>query len=149
LTGVGIVLAAGITGETGARLLDPQELGRLCTYAGISPKTHQSGGPDAPANQSGKRMRYNRVLRDYLIQAVRKQEQWGPEEIQARIAYRKNAKGAFKFVIARQLLRIFCALARTQMIYLPPQLRTHRSNTEQRAAYIQEQWPKMREKWRR
>lgn len=147
--GIAIVLAAGIAGETGGRLADPREIPSISTYAGITAKTYQTGGPDEPGSQKGKRKRYNRILRDYLVQAVLKLEQWGPEEIKELIVHRKNTKGAFKFTVALKSLRIFCALMRTQMIYLPPELRSHRSSTEQRAEYIVQQWPKLRRKWER
>lgn len=66
--GVGVVLAAGIMGEFGG----PgkwNNTGQMASNAGICTRLKQTGGPDKPATALGLPKKYNRRLKDYLLQA--------------------------------------------------------------------------------
>ena len=90
IPGIGFVLAAGLAGELG----DPKHLGKLdslCAYAGIVPRTLQSGGPDSPAVQGHASPRCNRILKDWTVQSAQKIHLYGPPELKDRIT-RWNAE---------------------------------------------------------
>ena len=67
---VGITLAAGIYSELGASLvLHPSK--QLCAYAGVVPRSKQSGGPDKEAlPRQDTLLGCNRILKNHLIQAA-------------------------------------------------------------------------------
>ena len=44
----------------------------LCAYAGIVPRTHQSGGPDSAAVQGKASSRCNHILKDWTVQSAQK-----------------------------------------------------------------------------
>ena len=80
IPGIGFVLASGIAGELG----DPAELrplDSLCAYAGIVPRTRQSGGPDSPAIQGTTSPRCNHILKDWTVQSAQKLQLYGPPEL--------------------------------------------------------------------
>jgi hypothetical protein len=104
IPGIGFVLAAGLAGELG----EPSSLSRLdslCAYAGIVPRTFQSGGPDSPAIQGHASPRCNRILKDWTVQSAQKIHLYGPPELKDRIT-RWNAEGRHGlFAAARHNLR--------------------------------------------
>ena len=61
-------------------------------YAGIVPRTLQSGGPDSPAVQGHASPRCNRILKDWTVQSAQKIHLYGPPELKDRIT-RWNANG--------------------------------------------------------
>jgi transposase len=67
LSGIGVVFAAALAAELGPRLHE-QSFGSQCAYAGIVPRTAQSGGSESAAVQGAPTRRCNRILKDYLVQ---------------------------------------------------------------------------------
>ena len=123
ISGIGVVFAAALAAELGPRLHE-QSFGSQCAYAGIVPRTAQSGGSASAAVQGAPTRRCNRILKDYLVQAAIKQQMWGPPEFKAAFKQLKAEGQHAEFIIARRLLRTLRAMHRTQAIYLPPELRT-------------------------
>ncbi len=126
LPGVGVVLAAALAAELGAHL-HTRPFGRQCAYAGIVPRTAQSGGPQSPSVQGEPPRRCNRILKDYLVQAASKQQQWGEAEFKDAFAKLKAGGQHAEFIIARRVLRTLRALHRQNAPYLPPELREIRT----------------------
>ena len=148
--GIGITLAASICAEAGS-LATIRDCDSLNAYAGIVPKVKQTGGPEAEARVGGKRRSFNRVLKDYTMQAGNHLYQHGPEDLLNDAARRKLAGKAVDTAMARRFLRMARALARSHCIYLPPRLRHDITDvdTGARVQYIQEIWPELLIKWKR
>jgi transposase len=148
VSGIGILLAAGITGELG----DPYRQGplkRLCSYAGIVPRVTQTGGPAAPAVVGSVARRCNRILKDYLVQSADHLGRQGPQEFRDDWARREAAVQHAAFGLGRRYLRLALCLMRTGQVYLPPSLRHAAADPAARAGYYRDQWPTWREKWKK
>jgi transposase len=146
LSGIGIVLAAGVGGELG----DPHAQGNVTTlssYAGIVPRVSQTGGPEAPAVVGQVARRCNRILKDYLVQSAEHLGRQGPAEFRLDWARREAAAQHAAFGLARRYLRMALCLMRTGQMYLPPELRATAVAPAARALYYQTSWPAWREKW--
>jgi transposase len=147
IPGIGFVLAAGLAGELG----DPQHLGKLdslCAYAGIVPRTLQSGGPDSAAVQGHASPRCNRILKDWTVQSAQKIHLYGPPELKDRIT-RWNAEGRHGiFAAARHHLRLVSTLVKNEIPYLAPTARGRQATTEQIAIAAQDAWATAQRKWR-
>lgn len=147
IPGIGFVLACGIAGELG----EPRLLGStdsLCGYAGIVPKTYQTGGPDSPAFQGHASPRCNRILKDWTVQSAQKIHLYGPPELKDRIT-RWNANGQHGiFAAARRYLRLLRSLVLNEVPYLHPQGRARCAPADDIAAAAQETWAVLQRKWR-
>ncbi len=147
IPGIGFVLAAGIAGELG----DPKRLASLdslCGYAGIVPKTFQSGGPDSPAVQGHASPRCNRILKDWTVQSAQKIHLYGPPELKDRIT-RWNSEGKHGiFAGARRYLRLLRTLVLHEIPYLAPQGRGRDASPAELAAAAQATWTVLQRKWR-
>jgi len=147
IPGIGFVLAAGLAGELG----DPKHLGKLdslCAYAGIVPRTLQSGGPDSPAVQGHASPRCNRILKDWTVQSAQKIHLYGPPELKDRIT-RWNANGQHGiFAAARRHLRLVSTLVKNEIPYLAPEGRDRQAAPEQIASAAQAAWATAQKKWR-
>lgn len=147
IPGIGFVLAAGLAGELG----DPKHLGKLdslCAYAGIVPRTHQSGGPDSPAVQGHASPRCNRILKDWTVQSAQKIHLYGPPELKDRIT-RWNANGQHGiFAAARHHLRLVSTLVKNEIPYLGPDGRTRSATPDHIATAAQATWAVLQRKWR-
>jgi transposase len=147
ISGIGIVLAAGVGGELG----DPHAqggLGKLSSYAGIVPRVAQTGGPQAPAVVGRVAKRCNRILKDYLVQSADHLGRQGPAEFRLDWARREAAAQHAAYGIARRYLRMAVGLMRTGQVYLPPELRGDNIDPAVRTDYYQQQWPVWRDKWK-
>lgn len=147
IPGIGFVLAAGIAGELG----NPALIGStdsLCAYAGIVPKTYQSGGPDSPAVQGHASLRCNRILKDWTVQSAQKIHLYGPPELKERIT-RWNANGQHGiFAGARRYLRLLRSLVLNQIPYFGPQGRARNAPVEDIEAAARQTWAVLQNKWR-
>jgi transposase len=152
IKGIGITLASSIFAEIGS-LSQVQRCDQINAFAGIAPKVKQTGGPESPARIGGKRRNFNRILKDYTLQAGNHLYLHGPEELLHDAARRKLAGKAVDTAMARRFLRIARALAKGHCIYLPSHLRTGQTGTEAeaeaRAQYIVKIWPDLLLKWKR
>ena len=146
IPGIGFVLASGLAGELG----DPKKLGKvdsLCAYAGIVPRTQQSGGPDSAATQGKASPRCNHILKDWTVQSAQKLYLYGPPELKDRIA-RWNANGQHGiFAGARRYLRLTCTLVKNEIPYLPPEARNNPEDPEPLKVAIQQAWQVLQKKW--
>ena len=147
IPGIGFVLAAGLAGELG----DPKHLGKLdslCAYAGIVPRTIQSGGPDSPAVQGHASPRCNRILKDWTVQSAQKIHLYGPPELKDRIT-RWNANGQHGiFAAARHHLRLVSTLVKSEVPYLGPEARGSGATPDRIATAAQATWTIIQRKWR-
>jgi len=147
IPGIGFVLAAGVAGELGS----PKHLATLdslCAYAGIVPRTFQSGGPDSPAAQGRSSARCNHILKDWVIQSAQKIQLYGPPELKERIT-RWNANGQHGFfAAARRYLRLLRTLTQNEIPYLTPEGRTRNTTPECLATAAQVAWQTLQRKWR-
>ncbi len=146
--GIGITLISSICAETGS-LAAVADSDSLNAYAGIIPKVKQTGGPEAQARIGGKRRHFNRILKDYTMQAGNHLYLHGPDDLRRDATRRKLAAKAVDTAMARRFLRIARALAKNRFIYLPDQLRNNLPDTEARAQYILQSWPELLIKWKR
>mgnify|MGYP000477294206 CR=1 FL=1 len=130
---------------------DPKHLGKLyslCAYAGIVPRTHQSGGPYSPAIQGHASPRCNRILKDWTVQSAQKIHLYGPPELKDRIT-RWNAEGRHGiFAAARHHLRLVHTLVKNEHPYLAPQARTRQATPDQIAGAAQATLAILQRKWR-
>jgi transposase len=122
IPGISIVLASGLAAELGPHLHE-KNFSSQCAYAGIVPGTAQSGGSESPAVQTRAPKRCNRILKDYLVQAACKQQQYGPPEFKEAFLVMKAEGKHAEFAIARRLLRTLRAMHQQHSPYMPPTLR--------------------------
>lgn len=146
--GIGITLAACICAETGSVGLT-SDCDQLNAYAGIVPKVSQTGGPESEAKVGGKRSRFNRVLKDYLLQAGNHLYLHGPEDLMEDARRRKTEGKAVETAMARRFLRMARALSKQGVVYLPRKLRCEKATSQDRAEYVLEVWPDLLVKWKR
>ena len=136
-----------MAGELG----EPTRLGRtdsLCAYAGIVPRTFQSGGPDSPAIQGHASPRCNRILKDWTVQSAQKIHLYGPPELKDRIT-RWNAQGKHGlFAAARHHLRLTSTLVKNEIPYLSPEARARDADPATLAAAALDTWKTLQKKWR-
>jgi transposase len=90
--GFGITLAAGWTAELGP----PNQwcaVRRLCSYAGVVPRSKQTGGPDKDPVVGPVQQRCNKRLKNVVLQAVEKVRQYGPDDL-LQAAQQLEAQGS-------------------------------------------------------
>lgn len=147
IPGIGFVLAAGIAGELG----DPALLGTtdsLCAYAGIVPRTYQSGGPDSPAVHGTTPPRCNRILKDWTVQSAQKIHLYGPPELKERITRWNANEQHGLFAGARRYLRLLRSLVRNEVPYLEPRGRARNAPVADIEAAARRTWSVVQNKWR-
>ena len=142
-----MTLAAGIYSELGASfVLHPSK--QLCAYAGVVPRSKQSGGPDKEAHQGKTSKGCNRILKNHLVQAANQIGQHGPSDLKETYQKLKENGQHADFAMARRLLRSFRFMMIHQIIYLPAEHRgLSKDNCETLAEYYTELWDKMALKW--
>lgn len=147
IPGIGFTLATGMAAELG----DPLRLSSvdsLCAFAGVVPRTFQSGGPDQPARQGHTPARCNHILKDWTVQSAQKIHLFGPPELKDRIT-RWNANGQHGiFAGARRYLRLLRSLVRNQTPYLDPKGRSNLASDQERAEAALQTWLILVRKWR-
>ena len=146
IKGIGIVLAAGVTGEIGDPLAQ-RSTDKLASYAGIIPKVKQTGGKQGPSKTGHVSKRSNHILKDYVVQSAFHIGRHGPKDLQDDFSRREAADQHADFGIARRFLRIAMCMMRTSQVYLPPEMRSAHIRPIQRADYYLAMWPYLRDKW--
>jgi len=144
--GIGIVLAAGVTAETG----DPNEqkpVNNLVSYSGVIPRVKQTGGAEGKLYVGHVAKRCNRILKDYVVNSAVHLGLHGPPDLMADYKRRDASGQHADFGIARRYLRMAICLMRTSQVYMPPHLRSGKVKREDRASYYLMMWPALREKW--
>jgi transposase len=145
--GFGITLAAGWTAELGP----PSQwraVRQLCSYAGVVPRTEQTGGPDKEAVTGPVQQRCNKRLKNVVLQAVEKVRLFGSEDLRGT-AQLLDARGAHtSFAMAKRLVRICKYLALTGTVYRPKALMDSQTPKDVLAEYYRAIWEKLLEKWR-
>lgn len=145
--GIGVTLASGWTAQLGP----PEQwraVRRLCSYAGVVPKTKQTGGPEQEAVTGHVQQRCNKRFKNVVLQAVEKVCQLGPEDLR-RTAQELEARGAHtEYGMAKRLVRLCKYLATTGTIYRPKSLMAADTPPATLAAYYQAAWDKLLVKWK-
>lgn len=145
IRGIGITLAAGVAAELDAPKTQPSTR-RLCSYAGIVPRTKQTGGPEKGAKTGTVSRRSNHILKDFVVQCGNHLGQHGPLDLKEDHRRRGANKQHADFGMARRFLRMGMYLMRNNDSYVPPELR-HGATVEELRAYYLQQWPKLLDKW--
>jgi hypothetical protein len=148
IKGIGITLTSSVCAESGS-LAQVTRADSLNAYAGIVPKVKQTGGPESEAKIRGRRRSFNRVLKDYTMQAGNHLYLHGPEELMQDAVRRKLVGKAVDTAMARRFLRIARALCKNHFIYLPTHLRGQNASSQERVQYILDTWPALLVKWKR
>lgn len=116
---------------------------RLCSYAGVVPKSKQTGGPEKEPVVGSVQQRCNKRLKNVVLQAVEKVRQYGPEDLR-KAAQELDARSAHtEFALAKRLLRLCKHLAVTGTIYRPKLLLDPETPKETLVAYYQALWDKL------
>jgi transposase len=143
--GIGITLAAGVAAEIGPPDSQPS-VRRLGSYAGIIPRTKQTGGPEKGAKTGKVSRRCNHILKDYIVQCGNHLGQHGPADLKEDHRRRGAHKQHADFGMARRFLRMGMRLMRNGESYVPPRLREGATLEELQTYYLQS-WPKLLDKW--
>ena len=145
--GFGVTLAAGWTAELGPPA-QWRAVRQLCSYAGVVPRSAQTGGPDKEPVTGPVQQRCNKRLKNVVLQAVEKVRLYGSEELRA-MAQDLAARGAHtSFAMAKRVVRICKYLALTGTIYRPKALLDPQTSKEILIEHYRAAWDKMLEKWR-
>jgi len=145
IRGIGITLAAGAAAEIGPPDSQPSTR-RLGSYAGIVPRTKQTGGPEKGAKTGRVSRRCNHILKDYIVQCGNHLGQHGPADLKEDHRRRGAHKQHADFGMARRFLRMGMRLMKNGESYVPPELRTG-ATLEQLQTYYLQLWPKLLDKW--
>ena len=145
--GIGITLAAGVAAEIGPTQSQPS-IRRLSSYAGIVPRTKQTGGPGKEAKPGFVSRRSNHILKDYIVQCGNHLGLHGPKDLKEDHRRRGANKQHADFGMARRFLRLGMTLMRNNDSYLPPELQ-HGATLDELRTYYQRQWPLLLKKWTR
>jgi len=145
IRGIGITLAAGSAAEIGPPDSQPS-VRRLSSYAGIVPRTKQTGGPEKGAKTGKVSRRCNHILKDYIVQCGNHLGQHGPADLKEDHRRRGANKQHADFGMARRFLRMGLRLMRNGESYVPPGLREGAPLEELQTHYLQA-WPKLLDKW--
>jgi transposase len=145
--GFGVILAAGWTAELGP----PSQwrpTRRISSYAGVVPKTKQTGGPDKEPLTGKVQQRCNKRLKNVVLQAVEKVRQYGPEDLR-QAAQQLDLRGAHtQYAMAKRLIRLCKHLVVNQTIYRPKALINPQTPQTTLADHYQAIWEKLLPKWR-
>jgi len=121
---------------------------RLSAYAGIVPRSKQTGGPQKPPVTGHVQQRCNKRFKNVVLLAVEKVRQFGPEELR-REAEKLQAQGSHtEFALAKRLVRLSKYLVHTGTIYRPKALMGANTPKENLALYYQEACQKLFLKWK-
>jgi transposase len=145
IRGIGITLAAGVAAELDAPKTQPSTR-RLCSYAGIVPRTKQTGGPEKGPKTGKVSRRSNHILKDFIVQCGNHLGQHGPIDLKEDHRRRGANKQHADFGMARRFLRMGMCLMRNNDSYVPPELR-HGATVEELRAYYLKIWPTLLKKW--
>jgi len=129
LPGIGVVRASTCAAEFG----HPDtwnNLNKMCSYAGIAPRSMQSGGPDKPAIVLGLPKKCNRRLKDALLQAAHHTgmaphaagallPQFKEHKLMRHYKAVKARNGKSGLSTARMIIRKMRGMVRGETIYLP------------------------------
>jgi len=145
--GLGITLAAGWTAELGP----PSQwraVRQLCSYAGVVPKSKQTGGPQKEPVVGPVQRRCNKRFKNVVLQAVEKVRLYGPADLQ-QAAQQLEAQGSHvEFALAKRLVRLAKCLALTGTIYRPKALLASDTPKATLLTYYQNLWDKLLRKWK-
>ena len=119
--GVGVVLAGHIMAEYGCPDHWP-DADNMASYAGIVPRSKQTGGPAKPAKVGRLPRDANRILKDYLLQAAFHAGTTGSHRIQEHFQRVENREGRSRLSTAKLLVRVMRKMVKTEMIYLPDEI---------------------------
>jgi hypothetical protein len=148
IKGVGIVLAAGVSSEIG-NPFEQKPLNNLTSYSGIIPRVKQSGGLEGHTHTGRVSKRSNHILKDYVVQSALQMGLRGPEPLLQDYKRREAAGQHADFGIGRRFLRMAMCLMRSSQVYLPPTLRSPKTQMQERAGYYLTAWPLLRDKWKK
>jgi transposase len=145
--GIGVTLASGWMAQLGPPT-QWRAVRRICSYAGVVPKTKQTGGPNQEPLTGHVQQRCNKRLKNVVLQAVEKVRQFGPEELR-RAAQELEARGAHtQYGLAKRLVRLCKYLATTGTIYRPKLLMASDTAPAVLTADYQAAWDKLLLKWK-
>jgi transposase len=147
ISGIGVVLAAGIVGELGEGR-SWRAVRSLCSYAGIVPRISQTGGPDQAAKTGPVQRRCNYRAKNWLVQAGSSMGKCGPAELMAQHEQLQRHGQHADFIMSKRLLRIFKDLMRRATVYRPKRLLNPQTPTSELAAYYADLWPRLLHKWK-
>jgi len=148
LPGIGVTLAAGLGAETGVLHKMPSLDGLAC-YAGLVPRSDQTGGPDQPPVLGHKSHKVNKRLKHYLMSGGEHIARIPGSQAQLLAQRAEEKKQHVLVVLAKHLAGLMRSLLLRQTIYLPPELFAKDSSASSRAEYYQQLWPKWLDKWKR
>jgi transposase len=147
ISGIGVTLAAGWMAELGPPV-QWRAVRRLSAYAGVVPRSKQTGGPQKAPVMGHVQHRCNKRFKNVVLLAVEKVRQFGPEDLR-RDAERLQAQGSHtKFAMAKRLVRLAKYLVLTGTIYRPKALLDPNTPKETLVRYYQDAWQKLLLKWR-
>jgi transposase len=147
ISGIGVTLAAGWMAELGPPA-QWRAVRQLSAYAGVVPRTKQTGGPQKPPVTGHVQQRCNKRFKNVVLLAVEKVRQFGPEDLR-RDAQKLQAQGSHtEFALAKRLVRLAKYLVHTGTIYRPKALMDPNASKETLVLFYQEAWQKLLLKWK-
>ena len=148
IRGIGVMLAAGLCAELG-NPYQQHPVKNIVSYAGIIPRTAQSGGPEKETKTGSVAKRCNRILKDYVVQSANHIGQHGPDELMTDYHRRETNSQHADFGMGRRYIRLAMHLMRHGEIYMPHAMRNHETTKEERLAYYMKLWKLLKDKWHR
>lgn len=158
IPGVGVATAGQIYARLGPKLLSA---GEICSYSGIIPRGHQSGGPDQPAQTGHLPRDCNRVLKSYIMQGAyhvgttrhgigRLADYDGHHQLYDHYHQVSERDGKSRLSTAQKLVRIGRRLMLDACFYLPAHWLESPSSVSERELedYYQVTIKTMAEKWK-
>ena len=107
-----------------AKRFEQKPLNNLTSYCGIIPRVKQSGGIEGHTHTGRVSKRSNHLLKDSVVQSAFQMGLRGPQPLLQDYKRREAAGQHADFGIGRRFLRMAMCLMRTSQVYLPPTLRS-------------------------
>jgi len=147
ISGIGLTLAGGWMAELGPPA-QWRAVRRLSAYAGVVPRSKQTGGPQKAPVTGHVQQRCNKRFKNVVLLAVEKVRQFGPEDLRLQ-AQKLQAQGSHtNFALAKRLVRLAKYLVHTGTVYRPKALMDPDTPKETLALYYQGAWTKLLLKWK-
>lgn len=146
INGIGVSTAAQMTAELFARLRNADADCKV-NYAGLTSRTHQTGGDDKPPQSRGRPFSFNHRAKRIVLMAAENVAQYDKDDLaehfQVRAAAGKNAK----YSLGRKLIRFAVKLTGAPEAYLPEVYRKGEIGERMRHHYYRGLFEKLERKW--
>ena len=146
IDGVGVSTAAQMTAELFARSRHADADSKV-NYAGLTSRTHQTGGDNNPQESRGRPFSFNHRAKRIVLMAAENIAQHDKTDLAEYFEVRDAAGKNAKYALGRKLIRFATKLRDAPEAYLPEVYRDGHIGENMRGHYYQDLLKKLERKW--